>query len=391
MKYSKNDLIEFVNENDIKFIRLAYCDVFGVQKNISVMTPQLEFALNGGISINALAVSGFGNGETGDLFLMPDTNTFELLPWRPQHGRVARLYCNITYVDGQPFEHDTRYILQKTVDEASEKGYSFSIGNECEFYLFKSDEDGNLTNIPMDRGGYMDIAPEDRGENIRRDICLTMEEMGIKTESSHHETGPGQNGINLGSASPLTACDNLMTFKWAVKTIASLNGLYASFLPKPISDAPGNGLHLKLSIKNVNREIKDSFAAGLLSHAPETTVFYNHRIQSYMRLGTDRAPLTACTGNRNSAPYLRLPTAENSEWDMTLRSPDTMVNPYLACAILIRTGIDGIEKKLRLEDVQSARLPESFEVAAKIASKNDFIKSVIPKSLLDVYEIYGGN
>ena len=249
MKYSQQEVIQYVHEEDVKFIRLAFCDVFGKQKNISIMPEELPRAFEYGIAIDGSAIDGFGDETQSDLFLHPEVDTLMPLPWRPEHGRVVRMFCNITYPDGTPFECDTRNILKKAIKEANDAGLSFYFGAEQEFYLFKLDEQGNPTQEPYDNAGYMDIAPDDRGENIRREICLTLEQMGIRPEGSHHEEGPGQNEIDFRYSDPLTAADNAMTFQTVVKTVSHRNGLYADFGPKPLKGKPGNGFHINISVK----------------------------------------------------------------------------------------------------------------------------------------------
>lgn len=249
MKYSKEEVMQYVREEDVKFIRLAFCDVFGKQKNISIMPDELPRAFEFGIAIDASAIAGFSDEEHSDLFLHPDADTLMPLPWRPEHGSVVRMFCDITYPDGKIFECDTRSILKKAIQDAGNSGFRFFFGAEQEFYLFTLDDNGKPTGVPYDNAGYMDIAPEDRGENIRREICLTLEQMGIQPESSHHEEGPGQNEIDFRYSDPLTAADNAMTFQTVVKTVAGRNGLFADFSPKPLKDKPGNGFHINISVK----------------------------------------------------------------------------------------------------------------------------------------------
>lgn len=232
MKYSREEVAQFIMEEDVKFIRLTFCDVFGKQKNISIMPDELSRAFTQGIAFDASAIEGFGDETHSDLLLHPDADTLMILPWRPEHGKVVRMFCSITYPDGKLFECDTRSILKRAVKDAEEAGLSFSFGSEQEFYLFKLDDNGERTNIPYDNAGYMDIAPDDKGENIRREICLTLEQMGIRPESSHHEEGPGQNEIDFRYSDPLTAADNAQTFQAIVKTVAGRNGLFTKLQPK---------------------------------------------------------------------------------------------------------------------------------------------------------------
>ncbi|MDD2261064.1 MAG: glutamine synthetase family protein, partial [Clostridia bacterium] len=233
MYYSKDEAIQFIEQNDVKFIRLAFCDIYGRQKNVSIMPGELKKAFEGGISFDASAIEGFKEESKSDLFLIPDAKTMSLLPWRPTSGRVVRFFCDVYDEKRNPYIADTRYILKQAVSFAAQQGYSFLFGPECEFYLFKTDEDGNSTNVPIDNGTYMDIAPDDRGENVRREICLTLEQMGIKPEKSHHEEGPGQNEIDFAYSDALSAADNMTAFKAVVSAISARNGLYADFSPKP--------------------------------------------------------------------------------------------------------------------------------------------------------------
>ena len=249
MKYSKEEVMQYVREEDVKFIRLSFCDVFGKQKNISIMPEELPRAFEYGIAFDASAIAGFGDESRCDLLLHPDPETLMVLPWRPEHGKVVRMFTSISYPDGTPFECDTRSLLKQAVADAKKAGYTFAIGAEQEFYVFELDDQNRPTKIPYDEAGYMDIAPEDRGENIRREICLTLEQMGIRPESSHHEEGPGQNEIDFRYSDPLSAADNTMTFQTVVKTVCRRNGVYVDFSPKPIEGKPGNGFHINISVK----------------------------------------------------------------------------------------------------------------------------------------------
>ena len=244
MKYTKEEVLQYVQEEEVAFIHLAFCDVFGRQKNISIVPSELSRAFEYGIAFDASAIAGFGDEARSDLLLQPDPDTLMLLPWRPEYGQVVRMFCSIHYPDGRPFACDTRALLRDAIAQAEQRGFRFLFGAEQEFYLFQRDENDEPTKIPYDKAGYMDIAPDDKGENIRREICLTLARMGISPECSHHEEGPGQNEIDFKYSDPLTAADNVMTFQAIVKFIAQRNGLYADFSPKPLADAPGNGFHM---------------------------------------------------------------------------------------------------------------------------------------------------
>ena len=399
MKYSKEEVMQYVMEEDVKFIRLAFCDVFGKQKNVSIMSEELERAFEYGIAFDASSIEGFGNEAQSDLFLHPDPETLNVLPWRPEHGAVVRMYSDITYPDGSPFECDTRYLLKKAVDTAERKGYRFSFGAEQEFYLFRLDDQGNATKIPYDEAGYMDIAPEDRGENIRREICLTLEQMGIHPESSHHEYGPGQNEIDFRYSDALSAADNTETFQTVVKVAAARNGLAANFSARPLPGQPGNGFHINMSVSPQERGWMDSMVAGVLDKICEMTVFMNPTEDSYERFGKNRAPLYVSWSHENRSQLIRIPAAAPAYRRAELRSPDPAANPYLAFALMIYAGLEGIENSLVLppavnvnlfqapEAVRAEleQLPGSLEEARAAARESEFIKKYIPESIIAIY------
>ena len=400
MKYSKQEVIQYVQEEDVKFIRLAFCDVFGKQKNISIMPEELPRAFEYGIAIDASAIAGFGDENHSDLFLHPDADTLMPLPWRPEHGCVVRMFCNITYPDGKIFECDTRSILKKAIQDAKNAGYQFFFGAEQEFYLFNLDDNGNPTKNPYDTAGYMDIAPEDRGEIIRREVCLTLEQMGIQPESSHHEEGPGQNEIDFRYSDPLTAADNAMTFQTVVKTIARRNGLFADFSPKPLEDKPGNGFHINMSVKSSDNADNMSFMiAGILDKVSDMTVFLNPTENSYQRFGNNKAPRYISWSRENRSQLVRVPAAVGEYRRAELRSPDPSANTYLAFTLMIYASLEGIQNKLELPapadinlykadaDILAKfeQLPEDFKSACAVAIKSNFIKKYIPDVILNIY------
>lgn len=400
MKYSREEVRQFIMEEDVKFIRLAFCDVFGRQKNISIMPDELSRAFEQGIAFDASAIEGFGDENHSDLLLFPDADTLMVLPWRPEHGKVVRMFCSITYPDGRIFEGDTRSILRKAVKDAEEAGLHFSFGSEQEFYLFKLDDNGERTNIPYDKAGYMDIAPEDKGENIRREICLTLEQMGIRPESSHHEEGPGQNEIDFRYSSPVTAADNAMTFQTTVKTVAGRNGLFADFSPKPIKDKPGNGFHINMSVTSSDGSDNLHYMiAGVLDKISAMTAFLNPSESSYERFGKNKAPGYISWSTENRSQLIRVPAAVGKYRRAELRSPDPTANPYLAFALIIYASLYGIKNKTYLPPAADInlytadkktlskfkRLPESLESACNIAAVSEFIKEYIPASVLNIY------
>lgn len=400
MKYSKEEVLQYMQEEDVKFIRLAFCDVFGKQKNISIMPQELPRAFEHGIAIDASAIAGFGDESHSDLFLHPDTDTLMPLPWRPENGRVVRMFCSITYPNGKIFECDTRSLLKKAIQEADYAGYQFFFGAEQEFYLFHLDDNGNPTKTPYDNAGYMDIAPEDKGENIRRQVCLTLEQMGIFPESSHHEEGPGQNEIDFRYSDPLTAADNSMTFQTVVKTIAGLNGLFADFSPKPLENKAGNGFHINMSVKSSDgADNMDYMIAGILERISDMTVFLNPTANSYKRFGCNKAPKYISWSSENRSQLIRVPAAVSVYRRAELRSPDPSANTYLAFALMIYAVLEGIQNKSKLPSpvdinlykadndtlTSFKQLPEDFESACAVAANSDFIKKYIPGTILDLY------
>ncbi len=383
--YSESDVLDYVNEEDIKFIRLAFFDLSGVQKNVSILASQLENAFKNGVSFDASAIYGFESPEKSDLFLHPDPTTLSVLPWRPNTGKVARMFCNIRYPDGRAYEKDSRAILQNAVKAAKDSGVEFMFGTEIEFYLFKLDEKGEPTKIPFDNAGYMDIAPEDKGENIRREICFTLEEMGMQPEASHHEEGPGQNEIDFHYSDAVTAADNAATFKWIVRARAAQNGLYADFSPKPILDKAGSGFHINISCSDSSKT--KNALAGILSRAQEISFYLNSTENSYQRLGEHKAPNIIAWGNENRSAFIRVPSTKE-EPRFEIRSADSECNVYLAFTLLIHAALDGIKNNLEppaeaAENLFAQKksalktLPKSLAEAKKLASQSDFVKKAL--------------
>ena len=410
MDYTVSDVLAFVRENDVKFIRLSFCDMFGLHKNISIMADELESAFVNGVSFDAHTINGFGDVTRSELLLFPDPNTPSVLPWRPGQGRVLRFYCDIKHSDGIPFEQDSRFLLKQAVERCEKMGYACKVGAECEFYLFKTDDDGEPTDKPYDNGKYLDITPLDKGENMRREICLTLEEMGVVPESSHHEQGPGQNEIVFKFGDALSCADNMQTFKSVVKAVAMRNGLFASFMPRPIFGAPGSGLHINISLsqnkhnifKNINEghsNIAESFIAGVLSRIPEITLFLNPLANSYERFGTFEAPKYVSWSHQNRSQLVRIPLAVAEKIRMELRSPDPSANPYLAFALILAAGLDGIESELPLGQPVDADLyiadesvtkglsllPDNMEKALAAAKGSGFANGVLGDAFFSKY------
>ena len=397
MKYTRDEVLQFVAEEDVKFIRMAFCDVTGKPKNISIMPEELARAFDWGVAIDGSAIDGFADEAHSDLILHPDPATLAVLPWRPEHGRVVRMFCTVTTPDGQPFAMDTRSVLAKAVAEAEAAGVSFDFGSEMEFYLLKRDENGEPTREPYDRAGYMDMAPEDKGENVRREICLTLERMGIRPESSHHEEGPGQNEIDFRYADAMTAADNAVTFRTVVNTIAARNGLCADFSPKPFEDLAGSGMHINISAAGRDGgDVLPGIIAGLLAHIREITAFLNTTEGSYRRLGNHKAPKYVSWSRENRSQLIRVPASDRDHIRAELRSPDPLCNPYLAYAMIIYAALDGIRSQLPLPEADDrnmytltadeaaglARLPESLDAARTLARESAFVRRYLPEGLI---------
>lgn len=395
-----DQVLEYVEEQDVKFIRLSFCDVFGKQKNVSILPDELPKAFKEGISIDGSAIDGFMDEKNSDLFLYPDPDTCSILPWRSMEGAVIRMECQIKYPDETPFERDCRYILKKAIRKAKEKGITFVFGTEFEFYLFKLDENENNTYIPLDQGGYMDVSPEDKGEDVRREICFTLSDMGIQPEASHHEEGPGQNEIDFRYSTALRAADNAQTFKWVVKTISKSNGLYADFSPKPLKQEAGNGLHINISIESEdNKDFLDNVLAGLMNHLEEMTLFLNPDVSSYERIGKRKAPKYITWSAYNRTQAIRIPATKSKNIRLELRSPDPCCNPYLAFALIIYAGLDGIERNLKApeevnvnlyqakDDITSQlkAIPDSIRKASNITRESEFIAEYIPEKIIEAY------
>ncbi len=356
----RNEIIRVVREQNVKFIRLQVTDIFGQLKNVAITASQLEKALDNQIAFDGSSIEGFVRIHESDQYLWPDPDTFRLLPWDRGLGSVARLICDVHNPDGTPFVGDPRYVLKRQLLRASELGYRFNVGPECEFYLFKTDEAGRPTLEPNDQGAYFDMGPLDLGEKTRSEICLTLEDMGFEIEASHHECGHGQHEIDFKYAEALAAADNILTFKLAVKTVAGLNGFHATFMPKPIFGMAGSGMHTNMSLfregKNVFYDPEDKqglsktarhFIAGLLSHIYGMCAVTNPLVNSYKRLVPGfEAPCYLAWSTQNRSALIRVPAARGQSTRVELRSPDPACNPYLSLALCLAAGLDGVEKEL---------------------------------------------
>ncbi|MBS6765169.1 MAG: glutamine synthetase family protein [Clostridium sp.] len=358
--YTREDVLEMVEEEDVGFIRLQFTDIYGTMKNMAVTVSQLEKVLNNECMFDGSSIEGFSRTEESDMYLYPDLNTFEIFPWRPQQGKVARFICDVYRPDGTPYESDPRCVLKKVIREAREMGYTMNAGPECEFFLFHTDDDGLPTTITHERGSYFDVGPLDYGENARRDMVLTLEEMGFEIETSHHEIAPAQHEIDFRYDEALATADNIMTFKLVVKTIAKRHGLHATFMPKPKSETYGSGMHLNLSLSkdgtNIFQDSNDKnglsrdgyyFMGGLLKHMKAITCITNPTVNSYKRFVPGyEAPVYISWSARTRGPLIRIPSVRGEKTRIELRSPDPSANPYLALAVLLAAGLDGIKNQI---------------------------------------------
>ena len=406
MSYTIEEALEFVEDNDVKFIRLAFCDIYGHHKNISIMPYELENALYEGVAFDSFYVEGYEDDHFRNLLLKPDPSTLCVLPWRPQQGCVVRFYCDLVLPDQTPYPNGARTLLKEAIAACRAEGFSCRIGLKSEFYLFKTDEEGNPTNIPWDNGGYLDVAPLDRGENIRREICLCLEEMGIQPQASYHESGPGQNEIDFKEADALRSADNFITYKNVVSNIAARNGVYASFEAKPLKGKSGNGLHLYIALNRAGAdlseehpEISEAFLAGVMNRMRDITVFLNSQEESYHRFGENEAPKYITWSEHNSSRLLRIEKHNGRMTGFVLRSPDSGINPYLAFSFVLLAGLEGIKNEESLPPVQKRdekcvrdqnennyeTLPLSLSEAIDCAKNSTFVQQTKGKEIANLF------
>lgn len=414
-QYTKQDIIRMVEEEDIEFIRLQFTDMFGTLKNVAITASQLEKALNNECMFDGSSIEGFVRMEESDMYLYPDLDTFVIFPWRPQQGKVARIICDIYTADKKPFEGDPRYVLKKAIGHAGELGYRFDVGPECEFFLFNQDEDGQPTTDSTERAGYFDLGPVDFGENARRDMVLTLEDMGYEIEASHHEVAPAQHEIDFRYDEALKAADNIMTFKLAVKTIAKRHGLFASFMPKPKYGVNGSGMHVNMSLSKDGKNIFDDptdelglskeaywFIGGIMKHMKGMAVITNPLVNSYKRLVPGyEAPIYIAWSATNRSPLIRIPATRGAGTRVELRCPDPSANPYLALAVCLEAGLDGIRHKMMppaavAENVFKMRLSQKHELgietlpadlgeALEEFEKDKYLQEVLGRHITEKY------
>ena len=412
---TKEQIINTIKDENIQFIRLQFTDIFGAMKNVSITPSQIEKALNNKMMFDGSSIDGFARIEESDMCLHPDLDSFRIHPWDQEKGKVARMVCDVYMPDGTPFEGDPRYILRKALEHAQEMGYWFNVGPECEFYLMKTNESGRPVLDQYDEGGYFDLGPNDVGEDVRKYIVLALEALGFEIEASHHECGPAQHEIDFKYAYALAAADNIMTFKYAVKTISEKHQMYATFMPKPFYGVAGNGMHLNMSLMKdgtnafVDTEDKNglsreayAFMAGIMKHIEGITLFTNPLVNSYKRLVPDfEAPLYIAWSARNRSPLFRVPTAGGQSTRIELRNPDPSANPYLALALCLEAGLEGIRdgltppppvdknifemSKRELSRHGVRMLPNNMYEAIRMAESDRFVKNVLGEHIFGRY------
>ncbi len=405
--YTAADIVNLVKENDVKFIRLQFTDIFGMLKNVAITDSQLLKALDNKIMFDGSSIEGFVRIEESDMYLYPDVSTFNILPWGPNKAKVARMICDVYLPDGKPFTGDPRYVLRRVLNEAKELGYEFHVGPECEFFLFNTKPNGAPTTVTHDAAGYFDLAPLDNGEYVRRDICLNLEEMGFEIEAAHHEVAKGQHEIDFKYAEALPTADRIMTFKLVVKTIARQHNMHATFMPKPIFGTAGSGMHINMSLtkdgKNAFYDESDrlglskiayNFIAGLLTHMKEMTSVTNPLVNSYKRLVPGfEAPCYIAWSSQNRSPLIRIPATRGAGTRVELRCPDPSANPYLAIAVCLAAGLDGIKRDLKVPDSVDTNvyhlteeqrqemgidsLPATLLEAIELTKNSEFVKNAL--------------
>ena len=400
--YTKEDIFNLVEEEDVRFIRLQFTDMYGTIKNMAITVSQLEKALSNRFSFDSSFVKGFESAGGAPLFLCPNLDTFQIFPWRPHQGKVARFICDVCDENGNHFKDDSRFILEKAVEEARALGYTFVVRPQCEFFLFKTDDDGEPMPQSDDKGSFFDVSPLDNGENCRRDIILSLEDMGFDVEASYHEKAPGQHEIELPAGTALEVADKIINFRMVVKTIAKRNGLHATFMAKPMSGQNGSGMHLGMTLLKDGENIllKDGklsgdgkgFVAGLLRRAVEMACLTNPTVNSYKRLTPGHeAPCCVAWSENVSSSFIRI--VKNGIGMIKLCSPDSMSNPYLVFAACLKAGIEGIRGGMTPPDMLTAegmpdgaqRLPMSLREAVDIAKNSDFIKDILGENLHRAY------
>lgn len=412
--YSKSEILRMIEEEDVEFIRLQFTDMFGMLKNIAIPSSRLTDAMENECIIDPSSLEEGAQEGSAGLYLKPDLSEFAILPWRPQNGKVARFLCDLYTEDGKEYELSSRFVLKRSIEKAAQMGYTFQLNPECEFFLFHTDENGAPTTLSHERAGYLDTSPIDLGENTRRDIILSLEQMGYEIASSHHETAAAQHEIDFAFEDALATADKVMTFKMAVRTIARRYGLHATFMPKPRKEAKGSGMHLHMRLlkngKNVFAEETgelsrdgEAFLAGILDHIAGMTAVFNPLVNSYKRLGSgSEAPSDVTWSKKRRDALMCVQKRRNGDLNLELRSPDSAANPYLLASLCLEAGLDGMRRGLsapaeltedlrrftdeekRMRGIQS--LPENLGSALEAMQKDKLISEVLGKTCFLAYQ-----
>lgn len=413
-KYTKEDIIRIVNEENIRFIRLQFTDIAGALKNVAITKSQLIKALDNQCMFDGSSIEGFVRIEESDMYLVPDIDTFVIYPWKTV-AKTARLICDVYRPDGHPFAGDPRSVLRKVLKDAEDMGFTFNVGPECEFFLFEKDENGFATTITRDRGSYFEMGPVDLGEVARSEICLALEDMGYVIEASHHEVGHGQHEVDFKYGDALKAADDIVTFKLAVKSIANQHNLYATFMPKPLYGEAGSGMHINMSLSKDGKNIFNdpnglnglsktaySFIAGLLEHCKGMTAITNPLVNSYKRLIPGfEAPVYIAWSAENRSPLVRIPASRGEGTRIELRNPDPSANPYLVLALCLAAGLDGIKRGLtppdpvdgnifqytedELEEMGIEKIPYSLKAAISSMKKDKLVRETLGEHIFKTY------
>lgn len=414
-KYTKEDIKRIIKEENVAFIRLQFTDVFGNLKNVAITASHIDNALNNKCMFDGSSIDGFARIEESDMCLHPDLDSFLIFPWNTEQGKIARLICDVYRTDGTPFEGDPRFVLRRAIKEAADMGYTVNVGPECEFFLFQSDENDLPTNISHEKAGYFDLGPVDLGEDARRDMVITLEDMGFDIEASHHECAPAQHEIDFKYDEALPTADNVMTFKLAVRTIANKHGQHATFMPKPKFGMAGSGMHLNLSLskdgENIFQNAEDEyglsqeayyFIGGVMQHMKGMAAIMNPLVNSYKRLVPGyEAPVHIAWSAKNRSPLIRVPAVRGAGTRIEIRNPDPSANPYLAIAVAIHAGLDGIKNKITppkgvncnifemtAEERKAAKiesLPDNLLEAVEELEKDGFIQAALGNHIAPLY------
>lgn len=400
-KYETWEILQMIEEEDVKFIRLQFVDIFGTIRNIAVTAGQMEKALAGKCMVDGYSIAGMKELGYDRVYLKPDIDTFTILPWRPQQGKVARFLCDLMDQEGNDIAESPRYIVRRVLKKAKQQGYSFDLDPECEFFLFETDEEGNPTTRTREKAGYLDVAPLDQGENARRDMILTLEEMGFEIESSHHEDAPAQHEVDFKQAQGVKVADQIVTFRSTVRTIAQRHGLHATFMPKPRTDLPGSALSLNISgfrdgknmfadpqAENGLSQEAYSFIAGLLSHMNGMAAIANPIVNSYKRLKPGyHAPTELFWSLNDYRAPIRVVKGKEGDTHIEWTLPDGAANPYLLIAMVVASGLNGIQEKMipLKADEKAGALPGTLKESLTALEKDEFLRNVCGESYVRTY------